>query len=329
LAAFSVSASAQRVCADTHGVALIPNNSFIFNAMNLAQGMHFFPAQAIGTKEDAMATLRHSGLAVMAMAAVLVASAAAQSPAAPSKTKTPAAAQTNEQSTVKTSTAKTGTAKTGSTKTSTTRTAPATPGKTKIVVSLEDHKLALIEDGQVTKIYTVAVGKPSTPSPVGTFTIARRVANPTYAHNGKVVPPGPHNPVGSRWMGLSIRGYGIHGTNEPHSIGKAASHGCIRMAKTDLEELYPQITVGDTVEIVGQRDEETAAIFGGAPLPLPAATEDATQLARANAADAPQAHPATGNANASAAPVNTLPSATLPAPVSGVAVSGVAITGAL
>ena len=49
-----------------------------------------------------------------------------------------------------------------------------------IVVSLEDHKLALVEDGQVKKVYTVAVGKPSTPSPVGTFTIERRVANPTY-----------------------------------------------------------------------------------------------------------------------------------------------------
>jgi hypothetical protein len=114
-----------------------------------------------------------------------------------------------------------------------------------IVVSLEDHKLALVEDGQVKKVYTVAVGKPSTPSPVGTFTIQRRVANPTYQHNGKIVPPGPRNPVGTRWMGLSKHGYGIHGTNEPNSIGKAASHGCIRMAKADLEELYPLVTEGN------------------------------------------------------------------------------------
>ena len=75
------------------------------------------------------------------------------------------------------------------------------------------------------------MGKPSTPSPVGTFTIERRVMNPTYSHDGRVVPPGPNNPVGTRWMGLSIRGYGIHGTNVPSSIGKAASHGCIRMAQ--------------------------------------------------------------------------------------------------
>ena len=145
------------------------------------------------------------------------------------------------------------------------QTTPATP-KHVIVVSLEDHKLALLEDGQVKKVYTVAVGKPSTPSPVGTFTIARRVKNPQYTHDGHVVPAGPNNPVGTRWMGLSIPGYGIHGTNEPNSIGKAASHGCIRMARKDLEELFPMVAVGDTVEIIGERNEETARVFGDAPI---------------------------------------------------------------
>lgn len=131
-----------------------------------------------------------------------------------------------------------------------------------IVVSLEDRKLALVEDGQVKKVYTVAVGKPSTPSPVGAFTIERRVANPVYSHAGKTVQPGPGNPVGTRWMGLSIRGYGIHGTNVPSSIGKAASHGCIRMGKADLEELYSMVEVGDSVELVGTPNDETAKLFG-------------------------------------------------------------------
>ena len=147
------------------------------------------------------------------------------------------------------------------------QTATQSPVKRVIVVSLEDRKLALVEDGAVKKIYSVAVGKPSTPSPVGTFTIERRVMNPTYSHNGKVVAPGPGNPVGTRWMGLSIRGYGIHGTNEPKSIGKAASHGCIRMAKADLEEFYLLVQVGDTVELVGKRNEETAKLFGDGPMP--------------------------------------------------------------
>jgi lipoprotein-anchoring transpeptidase ErfK/SrfK len=142
-----------------------------------------------------------------------------------------------------------------------------------IVVSLEDRKLALVEDGQVKKVYTVAVGKPSTPSPTGTFTIERRVANPTYHHGGKTVLPGAGNPVGSRWMGLSIHGYGIHGTNEPKSIGKAASHGCIRMAKADLEEFYELVAVGDTVELVGERNEETARLFGNEQNPAVAAAQ--------------------------------------------------------
>ncbi len=146
------------------------------------------------------------------------------------------------------------------------------PARRTIVVSLEDHKLALLENGQVMKIYTVAVGKPSSPSPVGSFTIARRVKNPTYSHDGVTIPAGPRNPVGTRWMGLSVRGYGIHGTNEPKSIGKASSHGCIRMAKADLEELYPLVSVGDSVELIGQRNEETARLFGN-PLALPSATD--------------------------------------------------------
>ncbi|MDR3799276.1 MAG: L,D-transpeptidase [Terracidiphilus sp.] len=168
---------------------------------------------------------------------------------------------------------------------------PAATTKRVIVVSLEDHKLALVEDGKVKKIYTVAVGKPSTPSPVGTFMIARRVTNPTYSHDGRVVPPGPNNPVGTRWMGLSIPGYGIHGTNVPSSIGKAASHGCIRMARKDLEELFPMVQVGDTVELIGERNEETAQVFGDGPMLAPAA-QPPTLTAVASAEQFPIAAPA-------------------------------------
>jgi hypothetical protein len=168
--------------------------------------------------------------------------------------------------------------------------APSTP-KRLIVVSLEDRKLALLEDGQVKKIYPVAVGARISPSPVGTFTIERRVSNPTYSHDGVTVPPGPGNPVGTRWMGLSVRGYGIHGTNQPRSIGKAASHGCIRMARPDLEELYAQMHVGDTVVLIGQRNEQTARLFGApqvqpalAPTPMLVAQTQPAPAANTNAA---------------------------------------------
>jgi len=134
--------------------------------------------------------------------------------------------------------------------------------KRQVLVSILDRKLALIEDGRVVKLYPVAVGKDATPSPTGKFRIVNRVVNPTYYHSGIVIAPGPGNPLGSRWIGLNQKGYGIHGTNAPRSIGKAASHGCIRMAKRDLEEFFTLLRVGDEVEIRGERDSEVAQVFG-------------------------------------------------------------------
>ncbi len=133
-----------------------------------------------------------------------------------------------------------------------------------LLISLPDRQLALIQDGQVKKIYPVAVGKDSTPSPTGSFHVVARLVDPTYYHEGKVIAPGPRNPLGNRWMGLDRKGYGIHGTNAPQSIGKPASHGCIRMGKRDLEELFMMVKVGDAVEIRSQRDAQTAAVFGTA-----------------------------------------------------------------
>lgn len=138
----------------------------------------------------------------------------------------------------------------------------AGPTTRKIIVSIPDRRLALIEDGEVKKVFTVAVGKDSTPSPSGSFHIVNRVSQPTYYHKGKVIPSGPVNPLGTRWIGLSEHGYGIHGTNAPTSIGKAASHGCIRMARADLEQLFELVRSGDAVEIRAERDEETARLFG-------------------------------------------------------------------
>jgi lipoprotein-anchoring transpeptidase ErfK/SrfK len=121
----------------------------------------------------------------------------------------------------------------------------------RIVVSIPDRKLVLLNGDAIVKIYDVAVGKASTPSPEGEFRIINRIPNPAWYSPGKVVAPGKGNPLGTRWMGLSARGYGIHGTNAPKSIGKAASHGCIRMRAGDLEELFDLVSVGVVVEIHG------------------------------------------------------------------------------
>lgn len=132
----------------------------------------------------------------------------------------------------------------------------------KVVVSIPHRKLALIENGKVKKVYPVAVGATQSPSPAGKFEIKTRVEKPTYYHPGKVIPAGTNNPLGTRWIGLSTKGYGIHGTNDETSIGKAASHGCIRMHREDIEELFASIEVGDEVEIRAEADPETATIFG-------------------------------------------------------------------
>jgi lipoprotein-anchoring transpeptidase ErfK/SrfK len=126
----------------------------------------------------------------------------------------------------------------------------------RIVVSIPDRKMVVLSGDRVMKIYDVAVGAAWTPSPEGEFRIINRIPNPAWYTTGKVVAPGKGNPLGSRWMGLSAKGYGIHGTNAPKSIGKAASHGCIRMRKEDLEELFELVSVGVVVEICGERVTE-------------------------------------------------------------------------
>ncbi len=131
----------------------------------------------------------------------------------------------------------------------------------RIVVSIPDRKLVLFEGNRVLKVYDVAVGKPSTPSPSGDFRVMNRIPNPTYFGTGKVIAPGKANPLGTRWIGLSAKGYGIHGTNEPRSIGKAASHGCIRMRQRDLEELFDLVQVGIPVELAGERPLLLTMIF--------------------------------------------------------------------
>lgn len=151
--------------------------------------------------------------------------------------------------------------------------------KRRVVVSIPDRKLAVLEDGEVLRVFQVAVGADVSPSPTGEFQIAHRLTNPTYYHPGVVIPPGKDNPLGPRWVGLSQKGFGIHGTNQPLSIGKASSHGCIRMRNRDIEQFFEMVRLGDTVSIRGERDEQVAQIFGDAANTLVAAQTPAMDLA--------------------------------------------------
>jgi len=131
-----------------------------------------------------------------------------------------------------------------------------------VLVSVPDRKLAVLEDGNVIAQFAIAVGAAASPTPTGEFQIVSRVSNPAYYSPGTVIPAGKDNPVGTRWLGLSQKGYGIHGTNAPRTIGRAASHGCIRLRNRDMEWLFTMLRVGDVVRIRGERDQQVAQVFG-------------------------------------------------------------------
>jgi lipoprotein-anchoring transpeptidase ErfK/SrfK len=146
----------------------------------------------------------------------------------------------------------------------------------RIVVSIPDRKLAVLEDDRVVRIFETAVGAPKSPSPTGAYKIVTSIPDPTWYSQGKVVGPGKCNPLGTRWLGLSVKGYGIHGTNAPSSIGRNASHGCIRMRNRDVEALFKMVSVGDEVQLHGERNDDLARIFG-APVTVAVAVESAGQ----------------------------------------------------
>lgn len=116
----------------------------------------------------------------------------------------------------------------------------------------------VVHDGdRVFKLYDVAIGKQGR-TPVGTFVVKDKIREPAWTPPGKNIPFGhPDNVLGTRWLGIrptgdtdpTLRGYGIHGTWEPESIGSAASQGCIRMLNEDVEELFDIIPVGTPVTI--------------------------------------------------------------------------------
>ena len=111
------------------------------------------------------------------------------------------------------------------------------------------NRLFLLIDGNPVKRYRVATGAEDK-TPAGTFKIVNKIEQPTWYRTGAVVPSGsPDNSLGSRWLGFDLKGYGIHGTLEPESIGKHVSLGCIRMLNEDVEELYSLLPLDTEVTI--------------------------------------------------------------------------------
>jgi lipoprotein-anchoring transpeptidase ErfK/SrfK len=126
-----------------------------------------------------------------------------------------------------------------------------------VVIHRGSNRLYLYNGARPNRIFPVATGQTVYPTPLGSFKIIVMWRNPwwyppnsPWAQGEKPVPPGPNNPLGTRWMGISAPGVGIHGTNNDASIGYSVSHGCIRMHVSDAEWLFNHVAIGTPVFIV-------------------------------------------------------------------------------
>jgi lipoprotein-anchoring transpeptidase ErfK/SrfK len=129
-----------------------------------------------------------------------------------------------------------------------------TPSSTELVVDLSDRQVYLYKQGKMQAMYAIGVGQPGWETPVGRFQVTHMEVNPTWQHpiTRQAIPPGPDNPLGSRWIGFWNTGeyeIGFHGTNQPETVGGAVSHGCLRMYDADIKKLYPEIKLGTVVVV--------------------------------------------------------------------------------
>jgi lipoprotein-anchoring transpeptidase ErfK/SrfK len=127
-----------------------------------------------------------------------------------------------------------------------------------IVINRSINRLYLYKANKLFRTFMVATGQAIYPTPRGKWHIVVKYRNPwwypptssSWARGLKPVPPGPNNPLGTRWMGLDAPGVGIHGTDAPSSIGYSASHGCVRMQVPDAEWLFEHVDIGTTVFVL-------------------------------------------------------------------------------
>ena len=127
-----------------------------------------------------------------------------------------------------------------------------------IVIYRESKRLTLFDGRRAVRSFPIATGQAEYPTPLGIYSIATKQRDPwwipppnsDWARGKEPIPPGPGNPLGTRWMGTTAPLVGIHGTPDAASIGYSASHGCIRMRVPDAEVLFNQVSVGTPVLIV-------------------------------------------------------------------------------
>ena len=124
--------------------------------------------------------------------------------------------------------------------------------QTQLVIKLSERRVYLYKGKQQKARYPIAIGKPGWETPPGTFKVMEMERAPAWEHplTGKIIPPGADNPLGLRWIGFWTDGsnlIGFHGTPNEESVGKAVSHGCVRMRNKDIAALFEQVAVGTPV----------------------------------------------------------------------------------
>jgi L,D-transpeptidase ErfK/SrfK len=134
-----------------------------------------------------------------------------------------------------------------------------------ITINLAELRLYYVwhENGQSrVRAYPVGIGREGWDTPLGNFTVVSRVKNPSWSAPASIrenspgtpamIPPGPNNPLGEFWLGLSVPGYGIHGTSKPLGVGRRVSHGCIRLYPEDIKDLFHRVSLDTPVWIIYQ-----------------------------------------------------------------------------
>lgn len=152
----------------------------------------------------------------------------------------------------------------------------------RIYINLANFSLVLDRPGQKERRWMVASGSYDHPTPTGEFVVWEKVTEPTWlppksdwAKDAEPIPPGPDNPLGTRWIGFDWGGVGIHGTNAPWTVGSAASHGCLRMVTAEVEELFELVEVGTPVVVLsGSSDDPLVEKYW--PANKPSQSEEST-----------------------------------------------------
>jgi len=124
----------------------------------------------------------------------------------------------------------------------------------RLSLSLSERMLFVYQGDRLLHQYPVAVGREGWQTPVGEFSVFQKEQDPIWQHplTGEIVPPGPYNPLGTRWIGFwsdGVNAIGFHGTPDESVIGSAVSHGCVRMRHDDVVALFEQVEL-DTVVVV-------------------------------------------------------------------------------